>query len=164
MIEQFAVNRPEQHLDHPPTPEELAAIYMGTESDDPRSLFYKRTLIRPKVPVWQWVGMLLLIVGVAVGAGLGAWALWQLAWVAVICGAVAAMLTVLLLAKPLLIASVKTYQALAPKAIRERCRYEPSCSVYMLLAVEKYGFWKGFRKGLKRWKGCKPPNGGIDPP
>lgn len=164
MIEQLAVNRPEQHLDHPPTPEELAAIYMGTESDDPRSLFYKRTLIRPRIPVWQWVGMLLLIVGVAVGAGLGAWALWQAIWVAVIGAVVAGLLTALLLAKPLLVAAVKTYQALAPKAVRERCRYEPSCSIYMLLAVDKYGFWKGFRKGLKRWKGCKPPNGGIDLP
>ncbi|MBR4863272.1 MAG: membrane protein insertion efficiency factor YidD [Oscillospiraceae bacterium] len=59
---------------------------------------------------------------------------------------------------------VETYQAVAPAKTRERCRYEPSCSVYMLQALKKYGFLPGLKKGLKRWRSCKPPNGGIDPP
>jgi putative membrane protein insertion efficiency factor len=56
------------------------------------------------------------------------------------------------------------YQKNAPKRIRQSCRFEPSCSNYMLLAIEKYGLIKGVTKGLKRiWK-CKHPNGGVDYP
>ena len=137
---------------------------MQADAADPRSIFYQRTLIRPKIPVWQLLLILVLTLGGAVAAAFGVGAAGARLWLQLLCGVAAAGLMLLLLAKPLLIALVKTYQALAPKAVRERCRYEPSCSVYMLQAVEKYGFWKGVRKGMKRWKGCKPPNGGIDPP
>lgn len=74
------------------------------------------------------------------------------------------MLVLVIFAKPIVIWAVKIYQVLAPEKVRMRCRYEPSCSVYMILCLEKYGFWKGLRKGLKRWGGCKPPNGGYDWP
>ena len=137
---------------------------MQTNAEDPRSVFYKRTLVRPKIPVWQLLLILLATAGGIVAVCLGAASMGAPLWLRVLCGLVAAILVLRLLAKPLLIALVKTYQALAPKAVRERCRYEPSCSVYMIQAVEKYGFRKGFRKGMKRWNGCKPPNGGIDLP
>jgi putative membrane protein insertion efficiency factor len=153
-----------EHLDHPPTPEELAAIYMHSEENNPQSILYKRTLIRPKVPVLQ----LVLFAGIVAAAGICAflistWLNLHFAF-SVLLTVAAVMLSGILLAKRILIALIKTYQALAPKKVRERCRYEPSCSVYMIMSLEKYGLWRGLKKGLRRWRGCKPPNGGFDFP
>jgi len=151
-------------LDHPPTPEELAEIYKRQEENDPRSVFYKRTLIRPRIPVGWLIAFFLVGSLTFLGIYIGIEHVSDSGWLAVLCAIVGVCLLGLLFAKQLLIAAVKTYQALAPKHVRERCRYEPSCSVYMIQAVEKYGFWRGFRRGMRRWKGCKPPNGGIDLP
>ena len=44
------------------------------------------------------------------------------------------------------------------------CRFQPTCSVYMIKAVEKYGVWRGVGKGLKRIGRCHPfHEGGLDP-
>lgn len=44
------------------------------------------------------------------------------------------------------------------------CRYTPTCSQYMLEAVEKYGVWRGGWLGLKRLLRCHPWGGsGYDP-
>jgi putative membrane protein insertion efficiency factor len=53
---------------------------------------------------------------------------------------------------------------MAPKKLRESCRYIPSCSEYMILAINKYGSIVGIWKGIKRIMSCKVPNGGIDYP
>ncbi|MDW7994442.1 MAG: membrane protein insertion efficiency factor YidD [Gemmatales bacterium] len=45
------------------------------------------------------------------------------------------------------------------------CRFEPSCSEYLLQAVQKYGVVKGVVKGLGRILRCHPWSaGGYDPP
>jgi len=46
------------------------------------------------------------------------------------------------------------------------CRFVPTCSEYMILAVEKYGLFKGFFKGVWRFLRCNPFNRkhGIDYP
>jgi putative membrane protein insertion efficiency factor len=45
------------------------------------------------------------------------------------------------------------------------CRFEPSCSAYMILAVEKHGAVKGFFKGVWRIIRCNPfSKGGEDVP
>ena len=45
-----------------------------------------------------------------------------------------------------------------------RCKYYPSCSEYMMQAVEKYGTLKGGWLGIKRILRCNPfSNGGYDP-
>ena len=139
-------------------------IYSHSAETDPRSPYYQRKLERPKWAVLHLLLYLLLLGGVGVITYVGLWCAAHLLWLAVTGAVAAPLLTALLLAKPLVITLVKTYQALAPEKLRRRCRYEPSCSVYMILAVEKYGFWRGVPKGLKRWKGCKPPNGGYDMP
>ena len=69
-----------------------------------------------------------------------------------------------LLLKPFVIGTVLMYKAFAPKKMRDRCRFEPSCSTYMIMAINKYGLIKGVIKGIKRICRCKPPNGGIDYP
>lgn len=66
--------------------------------------------------------------------------------------------------KPEFILFVLLYQKFAPKKLRLSCRFEPSCSNYMLLAIEKYGFFKGFFKGMRRLFRCHYPNGGVDYP
>jgi putative membrane protein insertion efficiency factor len=153
-----------EHLDHPPSSEELARIYMQSEENDPRSLLYKRVLCRPKIPV----GKMFFLAAFIIGAGIAIYFLAALVFhsilVSIVSAVLASVLVAVALAKQILIVFVKTYQALAPDKVRNRCRYEPSCSVYMIQAVEKYGFWRGVRKGLKRWRGCKPPNGGVDFP
>ena len=59
---------------------------------------------------------------------------------------------------------VLAYQKYAPERIRCSCCFEPTCSNYMLQAIEKYGFWRGFAKGINRLFRCHYPNGGIDKP
>jgi putative membrane protein insertion efficiency factor len=59
---------------------------------------------------------------------------------------------------------VLIYQKLAPEKLRLSCVFEPSCSEYMILAVNKYGFLKGVIKGVRRLLRCHPPNGGVDYP
>lgn len=45
------------------------------------------------------------------------------------------------------------------------CRFEPSCSRYMIGALRKYGPIHGTRKGLARLLHCHPWHpGGYDPP
>lgn len=148
-------------FDHVPTSEELLKSYAESEENDPRSLFYKRVLARPRLPL----GWMLLNLTVCGGICAGVW--WLLAprllWQVLGCLGVLAVLHGIF-AKRAMILAVKVYQTLAPEKLRRRCRYEPSCSGYMILALEKYGFWKGTCMGLRRWKGCKPPNGGFDLP
>jgi len=66
--------------------------------------------------------------------------------------------------KKILILLVRLYQKTAPTRIRNSCRFEPSCSEYMILSLQKYGVRKGLTKGLDRLKRCKIPNGGMDYP
>lgn len=78
---------------------------------------------------------------------------------------VAGYLTVFLFTvKPFLILNVLLYQKYAPERIRRSCCFEPTCSNYMLQAIEKYGFLRGFIKGIGRLFRCHYPNGGIDLP
>ena len=44
------------------------------------------------------------------------------------------------------------------------CRYQPTCSEYMYVAVERYGVPRGVWLGLKRLLRCHPFHpGGYDP-
>ena len=70
----------------------------------------------------------------------------------------------LLLLKYVLILIVKIYQKVAPISIRSKCRFEPSCSNYMLMSLEKYGLFKGLKKGINRLKRCNINDGGYDYP
>lgn len=63
-----------------------------------------------------------------------------------------------------LISLIRIYQRFAPMNIRRRCRFEPSCSEYMVLAIQKYGMKSGFLKGVDRIKRCGSGDGGYDYP
>ena len=66
--------------------------------------------------------------------------------------------------KSISICGVRIYQRFAPDSIRNKCRFEPSCSEYMILSIQKYGVIHGIRKGINRLKRCNIHNGGYDTP
>ena len=70
----------------------------------------------------------------------------------------------LIIGKRAVIWLVHFYQSKASDDTRLRCRFEPSCSEYMIKSVNKYGFIKGTTKGICRVLRCRAPNGGIDYP
>ena len=62
------------------------------------------------------------------------------------------------IAKRTIIWLVHLYQNKASDETRLRCTMEPSCSVYMILAVEKYGVIRGVCKGINRLFRCGKEN------
>jgi uncharacterized protein len=59
---------------------------------------------------------------------------------------------------------VKFYQKVISPLTPATCRYTPTCSQYTLIALQKYGFFKGGWLGLKRIASCHPWGGkGHDP-
>ena len=66
--------------------------------------------------------------------------------------------------KRILIGAVLLYKAFAPLDVRHQCRFTPTCSTYMIIALKKYGLFIGLIKGILRIFRCKPPNGGKDYP
>ncbi len=69
-----------------------------------------------------------------------------------------------LLVRRFAIGLVLVYKATAPMEVRGKCRFVPTCSTYMIMAIQKYGLIFGIIKGVRRLLRCKPPNGGIDYP
>jgi putative membrane protein insertion efficiency factor len=67
-------------------------------------------------------------------------------------------------AKTILIWCVKAYQRFAPISVRCMCRFEPSCSEYMILSLSKYGAVKGVVRGISRIWRCAHKDGGFDFP
>ncbi|MBE6674037.1 MAG: membrane protein insertion efficiency factor YidD [Ruminococcaceae bacterium] len=68
------------------------------------------------------------------------------------------------LIKRILIGAILLYKAFAPMEIRSRCRFKPTCSTYMIMALKKYGLFIGLIKGIIRILHCKPPYEGVDYP
>jgi putative membrane protein insertion efficiency factor len=65
----------------------------------------------------------------------------------------------------LLIAAIRLYQITLSPLLGPACRFEPSCSRYMVECLKKYGLLKGLAKGLRRVSRCHPWDpGGYDPP
>lgn len=63
-----------------------------------------------------------------------------------------------------LIFLVLLYRVTLGKVMGGHCRFQPSCSQYMIDAVQKHGPVKGAWKGLKRIARCHPFGGsGYDP-
>lgn len=57
--------------------------------------------------------------------------------------------------KKILIPPVRFYQRFISPAFPPSCRFEPTCSNYMIEAIEKHGF-KGVLMGLARILRCHP--------
>jgi putative membrane protein insertion efficiency factor len=76
-----------------------------------------------------------------------------------------AMLFVLHLPGYLAIGLVRFYQKWISPMLGPHCRFEPTCSEYVIQAVKKYGLLRGGLRGAWRICRCNPWNsGGYDPP
>jgi putative membrane protein insertion efficiency factor len=59
---------------------------------------------------------------------------------------------------------LKGYKRFLSPLLPSACRYYPTCSEYMMDAVERYGCVKGIWLGIKRLGRCHPfHEGGYDP-
>lgn len=66
--------------------------------------------------------------------------------------------------KKLIIAVVRFYQRYISPLTMPSCIYMPSCSQYMIEAVERFGAIRGGWMGLRRLARCHPfHEGGYDP-
>ena len=57
--------------------------------------------------------------------------------------------------KKILIYLIRLYQ-ITPFIGHSTCRFVPTCSEYMIEAIEEYGVIKGVKMGIKRIKRCHP--------
>jgi putative membrane protein insertion efficiency factor len=63
-----------------------------------------------------------------------------------------------------LLALIRAYRWLISPLLGPACRFEPSCSRYAELAVERHGACRGAWLGLRRLARCHPLGGsGFDP-
>ncbi|MCB9310920.1 MAG: membrane protein insertion efficiency factor YidD [Lewinellaceae bacterium] len=64
----------------------------------------------------------------------------------------------------ILILPIKGYQIFLSPLLGKNCRYTPTCSHYMIGALQEWGVIKGLYLGLKRISSCHPWGGhGYDP-
>lgn len=62
------------------------------------------------------------------------------------------------------IALVRGYQYLISPLMPPSCRFSPTCSQYMIEAIQRYGFLRGLYLGIRRILRCHPFHpGGYDP-
>ena len=77
---------------------------------------------------------------------------------------IAAIILTYVCVKRFAIGCILCYKAFAPLDVRDSCRFTPTCSTYMMMAINKYGLLIGIVKGIRRIQRCKPPYGGVDYP
>lgn len=139
------------------TDEEIIEAFKNKRRDD-----IKKAVIRPKFRLYKEVSQiavlsLLIILTAIFGSSL------RTGWYIIILTAVI-LLFLITQTKNILLLMIFLYQRFAPKPIRAACLFTPSCSEYMRISLQKYGVFKGVKKGFKRLKRCRPPNGGLDEP
>ncbi|MBR1414027.1 MAG: membrane protein insertion efficiency factor YidD [Bacilli bacterium] len=65
--------------------------------------------------------------------------------------------------KHLIIMLIRGYQIM-PLSSHSKCRFTPTCSEYMIGALEEHGLFKGLKLGIKRVLRCHPHGKyGYDP-
>jgi len=148
-------------FDHVPTRDELIATYGVPATYGVHAEGTRPSDDRPDVP---WRDLLTVVTALA-GFGFAARAslnspLWRPVRRAI--AGTAAYFAVTRLDR-LVVFLIRVYQRYAPSSVRDRCVFEPNCSEYMRLAVEKYGAVPGVIKGAQRVARCRAP-GGVDLP
>lgn len=126
------------------------------KSNDPRSIYYDRKYAKEKINYLKllfFIFLLLLILFFSIHFKLN-----------IVVFILMLVIYFLISIKPFVLLIVKIYQHIAPISIRSKCRFEPSCSQYMILSINKYGLIKGFVKGINRIKRCNINGGGYDNP
>ncbi len=125
-------------------------------SKDPRSLNYKRIYNKTPINIPKLLILVILyILGVVILNFMSLDKVYFLLFTTVY---------FILNIKNILILFIEIYQHIAPISIRSKCRFEPSCSNYMLMCLQKYGLIRGLKKGINRLKRCNITDGGYDYP
>jgi len=66
--------------------------------------------------------------------------------------------------RKVVIATLGFYKRFLSPMLPSACRYSPTCSEYMIEAVDKYGVLRGIWMGMLRLLRCHPfHEGGFDP-
>jgi putative membrane protein insertion efficiency factor len=56
------------------------------------------------------------------------------------------------------------YRLLISPLLGPACRFEPSCSVYAMESIRRFGAWRGTWRAMRRLSRCHPWHaGGYDP-
>jgi putative membrane protein insertion efficiency factor len=64
----------------------------------------------------------------------------------------------------LTVAVLRVYKRFISPMLPSACRFHPTCSEYMMEAVQRYGTARGVLLGLRRLSKCHPfHEGGYDP-
>jgi uncharacterized protein len=62
------------------------------------------------------------------------------------------------------VALIRAYQVLLGPLVGGACRFEPSCSVYAMTAIERHGLRRGLWLAMRRVARCHPfGQSGYDP-
>jgi uncharacterized protein len=68
------------------------------------------------------------------------------------------------LAARIVLAPVRLYQRVISPALPRRCKYEPTCSLYAVQAIRRFGILRGLVLASWRLLRCNPfSHGGFDP-
>ncbi len=68
------------------------------------------------------------------------------------------------IAESALLLLIRGYQVTLSPFLGGHCRYEPTCSLYAIEAIQEHGPWRGGILALKRLLRCHPfVKGGYDP-
>ncbi|KLJ02087.1 membrane protein insertion efficiency factor YidD [Luteimonas sp. FCS-9] len=63
-----------------------------------------------------------------------------------------------------LIVLLRGYKRFVSPLLGPRCRFHPSCSQYAMIAIARFGAWRGGWLALRRLSRCHPLHpGGHDP-
>ena len=80
-------------------------------------------------------------------------------------GGAAVLRWIIQLPANIMVFMVRGYQVCISPLLGKNCRFQPSCSVYFIGCVKKYGAIRGAFKGAIRICKCHPFHpGGYDPP
>ena len=64
----------------------------------------------------------------------------------------------------IVLAPVRAYSRFISPALPRRCKYEPTCSLYAVQAISRYGILRGLLLAAWRLLRCNPfSHGGFDP-
>jgi uncharacterized protein len=66
--------------------------------------------------------------------------------------------------RQVILLTLRIYKRWISPLLPSACRFHPTCSEYMMQAVETHGVLRGVWKGLRRLSRCHPfHEGGFDP-